>query len=329
MPTLIVTVKPEFEPTLVKRALVARGLWVERIDGDGRAHFAVEPHSSAIDRAALLTVEGVEAVVGSASAHPLVDAQPGTVSIGAIAIGVGAPPVMMAGPCSVESEQQIFAAAARLAALGVRFLRGGAFKPRTSPYAFQGHGLEALAWLRRAADAHGMSVVTEAMGELEVARVAEVADLVQIGSRNMQNFALLRAAAHAGKPILLKRGLAATVEEWLSAGEHCLSHGAPSVIFCERGLRGFDPSTRNLLDLGAVALLAHVYRLPVMVDPSHAAGRRDLVAPLARAAIAAGAAGLLVETHADPGSALSDGPQALMPADLAALVHAIEGQRGA
>jgi len=174
--------------------------------------------------------------------------------------------------------------------------------------------------------------VTEALGEGDVAAVAEHADLVQIGSRNMQNFALLRECGRRGRPVLLKRGMAATLEEWRLAAEHCLEAGAPTVLLCERGLRGFDGETRNLLDLGAVALLAHVHGLPVIVDPSHASGRRDLVVPLARAALAAGAAGLLIETHADPGAALSDGPQALLPEELARIgapaVHEAHDARG-
>jgi 3-deoxy-7-phosphoheptulonate synthase len=230
--------------------------------------------------------------------------------------------VFLCGPCSVESEAHAREAARRLSELGVLFLRGGAFKPRTSPYAFQGHGEVALGWLRRAADEAKLGLVTEVMAERDVAVVAEHADLVQVGSRNMHDAALLKAVGRAGRPVLLKRGMAATVEEWLCAGEYLLASGAPAVLFCERGLRSFDPATRNLLDLGAVALLAHVHRLPVVVDPSHAAGRRDLVRPLGLAALAAGAAGLVIETHDRPGEALSDGPQALSTAGLAELISA-------
>ncbi len=205
------------------------------------------------------------------------------------------------------------------------FLRGGAYKPRTSPYAFQGHGEPALAWMRRAADACGMKVVTEALAEADVALVAEHADLVQVGSRNMHNYALLKAIGRTGRPVLLKRGMAATIDEWLHAGEYLLAAGAAGVVFCERGIRSFDDSTRNLLDLGAVALLAHVHRLPVIVDPSHGAGRRDLVLPLGRAALAAGAAGLMIETHDEPARALSDGPQAIPLAELGAMVRELTG----
>jgi 3-deoxy-7-phosphoheptulonate synthase len=180
-------------------------------------------------------------------------------------------------------------------------------------------GIDALRWLRAAADKNGLLVVTEVMSELDVPVVAEHADILQLGSRNMQNFALLKAVGRAQRPVLLKRSMSATVDEWLHAGEYLLAHGAAGVLFCERGIRGFDQSTRNLLDLGAVALLAHVHGLPVIVDPSHACGRRDLVVPLAQAALAAGAAGLLIEVHDEPAKARSDGAQALSPDALDAL----------
>jgi 3-deoxy-7-phosphoheptulonate synthase len=237
-------------------------------------------------------------------------------------------PIWMCGPCSVESEGHARDVAAGVAALGAAFLRGGAFKPRTSPYAFQGVGPAGLAWLRRAADAHGLKVVTEALGEADVPAVAEHADMIQVGSRNMHNYALLKAIGRTGRPVLLKRGMAATVEEWLLSGEYLLLSGASGVVFCERGIRSFDPATRNLLDLGAVALLSHALRLPVVVDPSHAAGRRDLILPMARAALAAGAAGVMIETHDDPARALSDGPQALRLAELAAVVRELAGPPG-
>ena len=319
---MIITLKPGADAGTVREGLTALGQWVQRLDGGDRVHFVVERHSQPVDRATLLALAGVADVAAPASPHPRLDAQPAIVRVGRTAIGPGAPPVFMAGPCSVESEDQIRQIARALAPHGVRFLRGGAFKPRTSPYAFQGHGEPALPWMRRAADESGMQVVTEVLSTDDTNQVAEYADLLQIGSRNMHNYALLKNVARAGRPILLKRGMAATVEEWLLAGEYLLVHGAPSVIFCERGVRGFDPSTRNLLDLGAVALLAKVYRVPVIVDPSHGAGRRDLVEPLSLAALAAGAAGLLVEAHTDPGRALSDGAQALTPAALGQLVGA-------
>jgi 3-deoxy-7-phosphoheptulonate synthase len=304
--------------------LARAGCWARRLEtSNGRTVRLVEidGRSTRVTPETLAGLAGVAAVSARPSSHPLVDARAGQAAvIGAVRLGgANASPVLMAGPCAVESERQIHQLAEAVAAAGGQILRGSAYKPRTSPYAFQGHGAPALAWLRQAADRQRLAVVTEVLAPEDAGRVAEVADLVQIGSRNMQNFALLRAAGKQKRPILLKRGVAATVEEWLQAGEYCLAEGAPSVVFCERGVRGFDPSMRNLLDLGTVALLAHALRLPVIVDPSHAAGRRDLIPALARAGLAAGAHGLLVETHADPASALSDGPQALPPADLASL----------
>jgi len=312
---MIVTLRSNADVERAREALVDRGLWVERFEsgGDGPVQFLVRAGSRKVEPDELRSLEQVASVSTRPSPHPRLDRHGPLVEVGGVVIGIGADPVLVAGPCSVESRQGIFDSAAHLSRLGVRFLRGGAYKPRTSPYSFQGHGAPALRWMREAADAYGMRVVTEAIGVEQVAPVAEVADLLQIGSRNMHHPPLLRAAAETGKPILLKRGMAATVEEWLLAAEYCLCHGAPAVIFCERGLRGFDRFTRHLLDLGSVALLAHVYRLPVIADPSHAAGRRDLIIPLGHAALAAGAAGLIVETHADPGRALSDGPQALRP----------------
>ncbi len=321
---MIVRVRRDADPAAVQRALAARGLWVRRLEDGGEVSFLVEDHSRATSVEALRGIEGVEGVASAPSAHPRVDAQPRVIDVAGVRFGDGSP-VVLAGPCAVESELAVAAIAERLARRGVRFLRGGAFKPRTSPYSFHGIGLQALEWMRRAADANGMKVVTEALSPEDAPHVAEWADLIQIGSRSMQSFPLLKAVAATGKPILLKRGMAATVEEWLAAGEWCLVHGAQSVIFCERGIRGFDPATRNLLDLGSVALLAHVHRQAVVVDPSHALGRRDLIAPLSRAAIAAGASGLLLETHDDPGRALSDGPQALLPEEIDALLLEIRG----
>ena len=321
---MIIQLAPDADTDLVKRALVAAGLWVTALhDGSRRvSHFSVSAASSAVEATDLLRIPGVASVVSPASVHPRVDASPSTVNVRGVEVG-GASRVFMAGPCAVESETQIDAVAARVAEAGAQLLRGGAFKPRSSPYAFQGHGEVALRWMRRAAEANGLRVVTEALGEADVSLVAEYADLVQVGSRNMQNFALLKAIGRTGRPAMLKRAMSATVEEWLLAGEYLLEHGAAGVIYCERGIRGFDHATRNLLDLGAVALLAHVHHLPVVVDPSHATGRRDLVLPLARAGLAAGAAGVMLETHDDPGRALSDGPQALLPAEFVAVMAAL------
>lgn len=311
---MIITLRPTADPDAVQGELAGRGLWLRRLESDDAGvQFIVEPGSSRIEAATLLGIDGVASVASEPSPHPLLDAQGPAV--------LGAAPVIMAGPCSVESEEQIHDIADRVAALGATFLRGGAFKTRTSPYAFQGRGEPALQWLREAADAAGLQVVTEMLSPEQGPLLGRYADTIQIGSRNMQNSPLLSAAAAEDRPILLKRGMAATIDEWLLAGEYCLLHGAPAVVFCERGIRSFDTRTRNLLDLGAVALLAHVHGLPVIVDPSHATGRRDLLRPLSRAAIAAGAAGVMVETHIDPGSALSDASQALPLNEFAALAR--------
>lgn len=318
---MIVTVAKNRDAKVVERALIARGLWVERFEDRERVMFAVSPASSQVDAATLRAIDGVELVAEGKRAHPLVDAQPRAIAVKSMKIGAGEKRALFAGPCSVESEAQIRTLASKLAKLGAGVLRGGAFKPRTSPYAFQGHGDHALRWLRRAADENGMAVVTEVMSPEDAPLVAELADIVQIGSRNMHSSALLKAAAKQKRPILLKRGMAATIDEWLAAAEYCLVGGAPAVIFCERGIRSFDPSTRNVLDLGAVALLAGVHGQPVIVDPSHAAGRRDLIAPLSRAALAAGACGLMIEAHEDPGCALSDGPQALSIEDVKSIAE--------
>lgn len=314
---MIISLKDGADAASVRARLADLGLWTLELTGRrGTVQLVVQPHSGEVDRDAILALPGVHDVSESASRHPLVDAQRGSMRIGSLAVGGDAPPVLMAGPCSVESEDQIHTVARTLAEQGVRVLRGGAFKPRTSPYDFQGHGPEALRWLRDAADEHGMLVVTEALSESTLAEVAEVADILQIGSRNMHSAPLLTAAGTTGLPVLVKRGMAATVEEWLSAGEYCLAAGAPGVLFCERGIRSFDDRTRNLLDLASVALLRHVYGQPVIVDPSHGLGRRDLIEPLSAAALAAGAAGLLLEVHPEPGRARSDGPQAVSFATL-------------
>ena len=225
-----------------------------------------------------------------------------------------------AGPCSVESAEQLDACAKAVHTSGANVLRGGAFKPRTSPYAFQGLGERGLEFLRTTADRYGMAVVTEVLDPRDVALVAAHADMLQIGARNMQNFPLLRAAGESGKPVMLKRGIAATVDEWLMAAEYILLSGNDKVVLCERGVRSFDASTRNLLDLSVVPLLAGLTHLPVVVDPSHGTGVARLVEPMALAAVAAGADGLLVEVHPDPASAASDGHQSLTPDEFGMLM---------
>jgi 3-deoxy-7-phosphoheptulonate synthase len=234
------------------------------------------------------------------------------VRVGNVEIG-GSEIVVAAGPCSVETEAQVHEAARAVAGAGARLLRGGAFKPRTSPYAFQGLGEEGLRLLAAAGAATGLPVVTEVMTPEDVPLVARYADALQVGARNAQNFALLKALGGAGKPVLLKRGFATTVDELLMSAEYVLAHGNPDVILCERGIRTFETCTRNTLDLNAVVVLKQLTHLPVLVDPSHGTGRRELVAPLSKAALAVGADGLIIEVHPRPEEALSDGAQSLTP----------------
>jgi 3-deoxy-7-phosphoheptulonate synthase len=231
--------------------------------------------------------------------------------------------LVMAGPCSVESEAQMVETAHAVKAAGAQVLRGGAFKPRTSPYAFQGHGEKGLKMLRKAGDAAGMPVVTEVMNTEEVPLVAEYADVIQIGARNVQNFALLKRAGKSKRPILLKRGMMTTINETLMSAEYCLSEGSRSVILCERGIRTFEDATRNTLDLSAVPVFHERTHLPVIVDPSHGTGHAQYVQPMALASVAAGADGLMIEVHPNPGKAWSDGPQSLDFARFAELMKAL------
>lgn len=219
--------------------------------------------------------------------------------------------IVMAGPCSVESEKQIMETAEAVAKAGAHILRGGAFKPRTSPYEFQGLEVEGLRLLRKAKEATGLSIVTEVMRDGDVELVSEYADILQIGARNMQNFSLLKALGRTSRPVLLKRGMSSTIKELLMSAEYIVAHGNPNVILCERGIRTFETETRNTCDIVAVAVLQELTHLPVIVDPSHATGKRNLVPPLARAAVAIGADGLLVEVHPCPEKAFSDGAQSL------------------
>ncbi len=230
---------------------------------------------------------------------------------------------IIAGPCAVESEDQILRVARELSGMGATVLRGGAFKPRTSPYSFQGLGEDGLRLLARAREETGMAVVTEALDPDGVSLVAEYADIVQIGARNMHNFALLRRAGQVGKPVLLKRGMSATIDELLLAAEYILHEGNPNVILCERGVRSFDTHTRNLLDLTAVPVIQKLSHLPIIADPSHGTGIRAKVIPMARAAVAAGADGIMVEVHPEPTTALSDGAQSLFPEQFGELMDQI------
>jgi 3-deoxy-7-phosphoheptulonate synthase len=232
--------------------------------------------------------------------------------------------VVIAGPCSVESEEQIVATARAVRAAGGTALRGGAFKPRSSPYSFQGLGKQGLEFLALARRETGLPVVTEAMDEAGAELVAEYADCIQLGARNMQNYSLLKFVGRLGKPVLLKRGMAATISDLLLSAEYILAEGNPNVILCERGVRSFDPATRNLFDLTAVPVVQKLSHLPIIADPSHGTGLRDKVLPMARASVAAGADGVMVEVHPTPDSAMSDGAQTLYPAQFAEMVRALE-----
>ncbi len=249
-------------------------------------------------------------------------AERSTVWVGGVPIGPDSF-TFIAGPCAVESAQQTLEAAEMAKAAGATLMRGGAYKPRTSPYAFQGLGEEGLEILAAVRETTGLPVVTEVVDARDVPVVAEYADMLQIGTRNAANFGLLQAVGESGKPVLLKRGMTATIEEWLMAAEYIAQRGNLDVVLCERGIRTFEPSTRNTLDISAVPVVQATSHLPIIVDPSHAAGRKDLVVPLSRAAIAVGADGVIVDVHPDPETALCDGPQALLGNDLRALAQAV------
>ncbi|MBF2065406.1 MAG: 3-deoxy-7-phosphoheptulonate synthase [Calothrix sp. C42_A2020_038] len=243
---------------------------------------------------------------------------------GDVYFGENYPIILVAGPCSVENEAMIVETARRVKVAGAKFLRGGAFKPRTSPYAFQGHGESALELLATARKATGLGIITEVMDTADLPAIAKVADVIQVGARNMQNFSLLKKVGAQHKPVLLKRGLSATIEEWLMSAEYILAAGNPNVILCERGIRTCDSKyTRNVLDLSAIPVLRQLTHLPIMIDPSHATGKSEYVAPMAKAAIAAGADSLMIEVHPNPAKALSDGPQSLTPDSFDDLVREI------
>jgi 3-deoxy-7-phosphoheptulonate synthase len=286
------------------------------------------------DPAVMEAVEGVKECHRIVSPYKLASRhfKPGGTIIRIKNAEIGGPRVVsMAGPCSVESEDQIERAAEIVAASGAQVIRGGAFKPRSSPYSFQGLGEEGLRLMRRAADRRGLLVISEVMDQLQIPLLLEYSDILQVGARNMQNFNLLRELGKARKPILVKRGIAATIEELLLSAEYVMSGGNYEVMLCERGIRTFETSTRNTMDIAAVPVLKRLTHLPVIADPSHGTGKREYVLPMARAAVAAGADGLLVEVHHDPDRALSDGAQTLRPdqfADMMRQVKAIAGAIG-
>jgi len=298
--------------------------------GAQRTAVCIIGNQGPVDDSRLVVMEGVKETVRVTKPYKLVSRethpQPTVISVSDIKIG-GGKTVVMAGPCAVESEEQALTIAHLVKKYGAQVFRGGAFKPRTSPYSFQGLGEEGLKILDRVRRETGLLIVTEATDHINIELVEQYADIIQIGARNMQNYSLLRRAGHATKPILLKRSFAATIEELLMSAEYITSEGNNQVILCERGIRTFSDNTRNTLDLSAIPSIKEVSHLPIIVDPSHAAGRREYVIPLSKGAIAVGADGLLVEVHHDPSHALSDGMQSLYPKQFEKLMREIESLR--
>ena len=277
---------------------------------------AVGSPRQVVDPTALELLPGVREVVKISEPYKLVGrtfkAADTVVELGGVKVG-GPEVIVMAGPCSVETREQVGTVARAVVSAGARVLRGGAFKPRTSPYSFQGHGEEALRWMREVADELGLAIVSEVMDLRTIEMMLRYVDCLQVGARNMQNFDLLKELGRVRRPVLLKRGMSATIEEWLLSAEYLLAGGNQQVILCERGIRTFENATRNTLDISAIPVVKKRSHLPILVDPSHGTGRRDKVIPMARAAIAAGADGLLIEVHDNPEKALSDGAQSLYP----------------
>jgi 3-deoxy-7-phosphoheptulonate synthase len=298
-----------------------------QIIGNGEPLIRILSKQTLLSKDFFLSQPGVQDVLRITPAYELVKRternQHSAISVGDLTIQPNHFAVI-AGPCAVESEDQISGIAGELSRYGVRFLRGGAYKPRTSPYTFQGLEEDGLRFIRKAADQFRMKVVTEAISSAQVPIVSEYADVIQIGTRNMQNFQLLKTAGKQKKPVLLKRGMNATIDEFLLAAEYILQAGNPNVILCERGIRTFEKATRNTLDISAVPLIKQLSHLPIFVDPSHASGKRSLILPLSRAALAAGADGLLIEVHDQAETAKSDGPQSIDLVAFAEIHRSIE-----
>ena len=323
---MIIIMKHNATPEEISEVVVdieALGFKAHLSSGEERTIIGVIGDERPVEPEHFEVYSGVERVVrilhpfklASRDFHP----EDSVVKINGVSVGTQQV-IVMAGPCSVESREQMMETAAAVKQAGAHVLRGGAFKPRTSPYAFQGLGLKGLELLREAHDQFHMPVITEVMSPQDVTLVAQYADILQIGARNMQNFALLHAVGEIQKPVLLKRGMMSTIEELLMAAEYILSDGNQRVILCERGIRTFETATRNTFDINAIPVLKALTHLPVIADPSHGTGKWELVAPVARGAVAAGADGLIVEVHCDPAHALSDGAQSLKPANFAKMV---------
>jgi 3-deoxy-7-phosphoheptulonate synthase len=307
------------------------GLNPQPIPGGSRVAIGASGNQGYVDETPFRDLPGILEFIHVTKPYKLVsrDFRPRdtVVTVGDVRIGWGEEPIVIAGPCAVESRAQVFAAARAVQSAGARILRGGAFKPRTGPHVFQGLGYEGLEMLAAAGQEVGLPVVTEVMRIDQMERVAASADCLQVGARNMQNFDLLKEVGKSGKPVLLKRGMSATLEEFLAAAEYIVLEGNDQVILCERGIRTFERTLRNTLDLAVVPYLRTETHLPVIVDPSHALGRRDLVAPMAKAALVVGAAGVMVEVHPDPTQALCDGPQSLDGAGFQKLMDELHALR--
>jgi 3-deoxy-7-phosphoheptulonate synthase len=324
-----IQIKQSADPRQVhqlEQQLMALGLQVHRIPAAGSRVLCAIAVGEKVKPERVAKIPGVEKAEAIPHPFPLASrafcSSDTVVRIGSIEIG-GREPVLMAGPCAVESEEQVFQAARAVYASGARVLRGGAFKPRTSPYSFQGLGVTGLKILRAAADELGMAVISEIMDVSQLDDCLRYVDILQVGARNVQNFSLLQALGRVDRPVLLKRGMSSTMDEWLMAAEYIMSGGNYQVIICERGIRTYSTYTRNTLDLAAVPVAKELCHLPVIVDPSHAVGIRQMVLPMALAAIAAGADGLLIEVHPKPETALCDGPQSLRPEEFADLARQV------
>ena len=316
---MVIIMNPEATAENIKAVISTiedAGLEAKVMDGASQRIVGVIGDKRKLGDVTFEAMDGVEKTVAISKSYKLASREfhprSSVVDVAGVKIGDGTP-VVMSGPCAVESREQLFEAADIVKKAGAQFLRGGAYKPRTSPYSFQGLEEQGLKFLAEARERTGLRVVTEVTTVEAVDRVAAYADMLQVGARNMQNFGLLKAVGKSGKPVLLKRGLAATLDEWLNAAEYIMNEGNPDVVLCERGIRTYETYTRNTLDLSAVAAVKHLSHLPIIVDPSHGTGKWRMVQPMAYAAIAAGADGLMIEMHPNPAKALSDGPQSLTP----------------
>ena len=311
----------------VASRVVQAGLKTHIVEGESCTIIGVIGDKRLIASLPAEAMGGVEKVLTVSSGYKLVSRDfhpaPSVIDVGGVKIGGGSM-VVMAGPCAVESREQLLESAEIVKGAGGQFLRGGAFKPRTSPYSFQGLEQEGLEYLVQAREATGLKIVTEVTNVNSVDIVAEYADMLQIGARNMQNFELLRAVGKSGKPALLKRGISATIDEWLHAAEYIYNEGNQNVVLCERGIRTYEEYTRNTLDLSAIPAIKHLSHLPIIVDPSHGTGKWRMVRPMSLAAVAAGADGLMIEVHPNPQMALSDGPQSLNPENFTSLLAEVK-----